>query len=50
LFVTFVKDVINLLLGDDEGMTFGDRADVEESVELIVLCYFITGNLTSDDT
>src|SRR5688572_29947534 len=48
-FIVQVKDVINLLLGHDEGMTHDQGGDVQESNEVFVLCHNVAGDLTVDD-
>ena len=35
VFVFHIEDVINLLTGNHQSMTFADRANVEESIELV---------------
>ena len=48
--IVLIKDIVDLLLRDDQGMTFGYRIDIKERIELIVLCDFVAWNLTSYDS
>ena len=47
-----VEDIVRLgfcQFGNNKCVTFSERIDIQKSVMLIVLCYFVTRNLTFDD-
>ena len=44
LLVGEVEEIVNLALGNYKGVTFCKRIDVEECVELFVLCNFVAMN------
>ena len=48
-FVREVKDIINLALGDDEGVPFLEGTDVKEGEVAFVLGNLIAGNLACHD-
>ena len=43
LFVCKVEEVINLVLGDHQCVSLGQGVDVEECIELVVLCNLVAG-------
>lgn len=44
-----VEDIVDLLLGNDERMPFGQRIDVEECVVAVVFGDLVGGNLPRND-
>ena len=46
LVVVHIKDVVNLTTGNDQRVALAYGVDVEECVELLVLCALVAGNLT----
>lgn len=49
-FVLDIEDIIVLMLGYHEGMSLGERIDVEKSEETVVFSDFITRDLPLDDS
>ena len=49
IFVFEVVDFIDLLFGDDEGVTLRFGVNVEEGESFIVFVDFVTGDFTVDD-
>ena len=46
VIILHVEDVIYLLAGNHQCMTFADRANVEESIELVAFCTLVARNLS----
>ena len=46
LIIFHVEDVVHFATRNHKGMTLHQRVDVEECVELLVLCALVAGNLT----
>ena len=44
-----VEDIVDLLFGDTQDVTFDDRVDVEEGEAMLRLGHFIARNLTGDN-
>lgn len=49
-FVFDIEDIVGLMFRHDEGMAFGERIDVEEGEETLVLGDFIARDLTLYDS
>ena len=47
--VAEVEDVVHLVLGDAKDVTFFQGIDVKEGEVVLVLGYFVAGNLPCDD-
>src|SRR5436190_715476 len=45
-----IKDVIDFLFRNDEGVAFGQGTDVKESEKAVVFRYFVAGYFTLDNT
>ena len=45
-----VEDVVDLALGDNQRVAFGQGINVEEGVEVLVFGTLVAGNLSSHDT
>ena len=45
-----IENVVGFVLGDDKGMAFRQRIDVEKSKKAIVLCNLIARDLAVDDS
>ena len=44
--ILHIEDVIHLLARNHQSMTFADRANVEESIELVAFCTLVARNLS----
>ena len=49
LLVREVEDVVDLVLGDAERVTLGQRVDVEEGEVMLVFGNLVAGDLPGDD-
>ena len=49
LVVVHIEDVINFAAGNHQGVTFHQRVNVEECVELVVLSALVAGYFASSD-
>ena len=47
LIILHVEDVVHFATRNHQGVTLHQRIDVEECVELLILCAIVAGNLTS---
>ena len=44
--ILHIEDVVHLLARNHQSMTFADRANVEESIELVAFCTLVARNLS----
>ena len=47
--VIHIEEIVHLTTGNDQCMALHQRIDIEESIELLVLCTLIAGNLTGSN-
>ena len=47
--VVEIENVIHLLFRNDQRMSFGERIDVQECIEIVIFGDFVRWNLASDD-
>ena len=49
LVIIHIKEIVNLTTRNDQCMTLYQRVDIEESIELLILCTLVAGNLASSN-
>ena len=47
--IVHIEEIVHLTTGNDQRMALHQRIDIEESIELLVLCTLIAGNLTGSN-